>query len=67
MFSSEKTEAQSCDLLKVTQLESNGHDFPPGKPRLRKAELGHHPASQRVTRSPERLCILPADSQQGLR
>lgn len=33
MFSNEKTEAQNCDLLKVTQLESNGHDFPPGKPR----------------------------------
>lgn len=33
-------------MLKVTQLESNGCDFPPGKPRLRKAELG---ASSRLT------------------
>lgn len=46
MFSNKKTEAQSCDLLKVTQLASNGRDFPPRKPRLRKAELG---ASSRLT------------------
>lgn len=40
MFSNKKAEVQKCDLLKVTQLESNGRDFPPRKPRLRKAELG---------------------------
>ena len=40
MFSNKKTEVQRCDLLKVTQLESNSHDFPSQEAKTEKSRAG---------------------------